>query len=428
LSFDDNSNLIFKDNIVLKLINYHRFHVVAIGKAAPRMLTDFLGIFPKRLTNCLCIYPENYPRDELELLAEPLVPEKTRLIASSHPLVTERSFLAGKELLKFLQDAKIDDLTFFLISGGSSALVEVPTIDSSLYRQVLDVLYRAGLTIHQLNTIRIALSDIKGGKTLQYLKGSACACIISDVPGDHLSVIGSGLTVPRAIKREEISRILNTIDTTFLQELPSGFNTYFDPYKSPTIARETKRIHNLLVGSNHDVLIQLEALLRIKEFNTQIFTSSLQGSVREVSTVIYSIIEEILRFNRPVKPPACLLFGGETTVSVGKGAGIGGRNQELCLTLALMFRGLHVEHQKFLITAISFGTDGIDGNSNFAGAIVDSDMITVDDEKLARKSLKKHDSTNFLLKNGKCLIKTGPTGTNVMDVILILVTPREGRY
>ncbi|MFW9994423.1 MAG: glycerate kinase [Candidatus Odinarchaeota archaeon] len=422
VDFQDGNILVVNNQPVLKLSDYRQFYVIAVGKAAPHMLADFVSMFPGKTAKSMCIFPESISNDHLETILTPAIMGKTAVIASSHPLTTEKSFFTGKRLIKFLQETESRDLTFFLISGGTSALVEAPAISASLYRESMAVLYRAGLTIHQLNTIRVALSRIKGGQALRHLKGDACSLILSDVPGDNLAVIGSGLTVPRSVFREELSSIVDVIDPVIRQELPTGFFRYIDGFESIEIVLNNRTVKNLLIGCNHDLLACLEPVLQNRGFNTLIITSSLQGSVYDVASVIYSIIEEITRFGKPVKTPACLLLGGETTVTVEKG-GKGGRNQELCLAIGLKLRELI--NEKNSITIICFGTDGMDGNSDYAGAIITRKTITPEEEHIVRKSLKEHDSTGYLLRKDNCLIKTGPTGTNVMDAVIIVIEKLE---
>jgi len=414
----------FRGETILRLNEFETFNVIAIGKAASKMLAEFLKMFPLELSRCLCIYPEQVDVTAFDEVRKKLSPETCRFIPSSHPLPTEKSFQAGKYLLNLVKQISNDkNLTFFLISGGTSALVEQPRIPPELYKKSVSVLYRAGLTIHQLNTIRIALSKVKGGQILPYMKGTIVALVISDVPGDDLSFVGSGITVPKKITKEELTGLLLSIPPSLREELPEELVDFFNTYQPPKSINERDNLHNLLIGSNYILLTQIERIMRKMGYNTHLLTSSLQGSVSNVATRIYTFITGIILNNQPIKAPACLLAGGETTVEIkGDCKGIGGRNQELCLELAIrLHESPEIKKSAHEITVLSVGTDGIDGNSNYAGAIISDDTITAENLLIAKEHLLNHDSTSFFETEGNCLIKTGPTGTNVMDIVLIVI-------
>ncbi|MEM1560506.1 MAG: DUF4147 domain-containing protein, partial [Ignisphaera sp.] len=309
-----------------------------------------------------------------------------------------------------------------LISGGGSALFEVPERNVSLddVGRLAKELMRRGADIFELNTVRKRFSRVKGGKLLRYIRArNIVSLIISDVIGDRLDTIASGPTAPDETSYGDVYSILtrrglwNEMPETMRSIIEAGLRGELpDTPKSgdPIFSN----VHNIIIASN---AIALESMARKAEeygFKSLILTSMVEGEAREVGKVIASIIKNILAYSRPVEKPVAILIGGETVVTV-RGKGVGGRNQELCLSLAVSIKGLET-------VAVCMGTDGIDGISPAAGAIVDG--YTIDEgyrlglDPIAY--LENNDSYTYFSKINRAII-TGYTGTNVNDVFLALI-------
>ncbi|MDY6972877.1 MAG: DUF4147 domain-containing protein [Thermodesulfobacteriota bacterium] len=314
-------------------------------------------------------------------------------------------------------------LVFSLISGGGSALLPCPAGDITLSekQELTRVLLACGASINEINAVRKHISSTKGG---QMARAAAPATtvnlMLSDVVGDRIDVIASGPFTPDSSTFEQAWSILGKYD---LGDIPATIRDYLRAGLEGQI-RETpktndpifKRVFNFVVGSN---MIALEAAGRKAMdlgYETLILSSVVEGETREVALVHSAIAKEILKTGRPVPPPACIISGGETTVTI-RGNGLGGRNQEFCLAAALDLSGLPPR-----VVVLSGGTDGNDGPTDAAGAVVDPLSVRrgKDSGMEAADVLDNNDAYRFLEKT-KDLLITGPTNTNVMDVRLVLV-------
>jgi hydroxypyruvate reductase len=336
----------------------------------------------------------------------------------------QNSIDATHELVALLRSATPRDLIIAVISGGGSALMTRPADDLSLadVQTTTQLLLRAGATIHQINSIRKHLDDVKGGGLARLANGATIiTLILSDVIGDDLSVIASGPTVPDPSTFADAWRVIE--DFNLIDQLPDSIRRRLLAGKQDQIADTPKpgdalfeRVQSVIIGSNARAALAAQAAAKHLKLNTLLLSTSIQGEAREVARVAAAIAQEIYRYNRPVAKPACVICGGETTVTV-KGNGLGGRNQELALAAALAIDGL----PDTLIAA--FGTDGTDGPTDAAGAIVTGKTVgrgrTIGLEAAAY--LADNDSYHFFQPLGD-LILTGPTGTNVNDLLFIIVT------
>ena len=280
------------------------------------------------------------------------------------------------------------------------------------------LLLRAGATIHQINTIRKHLDTIKGGGLARLAHGAPIvSLILSDVIGDDLSVIASGPTVPDPSTFAEAWRVIEQFDLA--DQLPVAVRARLERGVSGEIPDTPKpgdplfdRVQTVIIGSNAQAAQAAEATARQLKFNTLLLSTQVQGEAREVAKVAAAIAKEIALYNRPIPKPACLILGGETTVTL-KGNGLGGRNQEMALACALAIDGL----PNTLIAAL--GTDGTDGPTDAAGAIATGE--TVGRAKAigldAQAYLANNDAYHFFQALGDLII-TGPTGTNVNDLAL----------
>ena len=328
-----------------------------------------------------------------------------------HPIPDQRGVAGARRIAQIASHAGEDDLIIGLISGGASALLPLPAPPITLAekQKTTRLLLHCGASIHEINCVRKHISRIKGGQLARLAyPATMLTLILSDVIGDDLDVIGSGPTVP---------------DRSTIADARAILEKYRIPTKVLAAAVETpkpgdqifEKTRNLIVGSNA-LAVEAAALeARRLGFHTLVLSTFLEGEAREVARVHAAIAKEIRASGRPVQRPACVISGGETTVKI-RGQGLGGRNQEFALAAAIDLAGLSD------VAILSAGTDGTDGPTDAAGAIVDGTTLArAEDLGLnAATSLANNDSYHFFEATGD-LIKTGPTGTNVADIQLILV-------
>ena len=369
---------------------FSEIYTVAFGKAADSMTSAINAIIP--IKGGIVIIPKG-SRSKIK-------GKKFQIFNSAHPKPDQSSVKAAKETIKFLQNRKKDQLVIFLVSGGSSSLLCLPekiTLDDKIY--VTDLLLKSGAIIQEVNCIRKHISKIKGGKLLSYLKCHAISLVMSDVEGDDLSAIASGITYMDnttfgdALEIIKKYKLKNKIPLEIFHILREGVSE-----KIPKTPKKEK-IKNFVVANNDDCLKAME--LKAKEMGYNTKKIKVFGNIKEA---VKLIVENI-----PKEQKNCLIFGGETTVQV-IGKGIGGRNQEIVLRLLKNTQKIN----KLCIAAM--GTDGIDGNTNFAGAITENIKV---DPSTIKEFLKNNDSGRFFQKE-KSNIITGFTHTNLMDIGVIL--------
>ncbi len=349
-------------------------------------------------------------------------PGKTRgvRIRASHPRRTRGKSL--RRIEQVLATLNPRDLLLCAISGGASALLPAPAAGLSLKdkQKTTDLLLRAGADIHQLNTVRKHLSRLKGGRlaALAY-PATVVGLLLSDVIGDDPAVIGSGLTAPDSSTFNGAIEVLQQFN--LLRRVPKSIRSHLESGANGNVPETPKvgdvvfeNVSNVIVGSNRLALIAAAHQAKKLGYNPLILSSSMQGETRQVARVHAQVLREITMSCHPVKSPACVLSGGETTVTV-KGGGKGGRNQEFALAAAIEIAGLS------RVAVLSGGTDGTDGPTDAAGAIAAATTLARARQMglNAREHLLRNDAYPFFDRLGD-LIKTGPTGTNVMDVHLLL--------
>jgi len=308
--------------------------------------------------------------------------------------------LAAKEVMKFVQNKRSGELIIFLVSGGGSSLLAMPneiTLDDKIY--VTNLLLKSGATIQEFNCIRKHLSKIKGGRLVENMKCHGISLVMSDVEGDDLSSIASGTTYmddttfSDALEIIEKYKLKRKMPLEVLQVLEKGLQ------KEETETPKKAKIENYIIANNSDCLKDMQKIA--KKMGYKVTTMQIFGDIKDAVTKILENISE--------NQKTCLIFGGETTVRV-LGKGIGGRNQEIVLRLLK-----NTQKLKKVVIA-SMGTDGIDGNSVFAGAITENIRI---DSSITKEFLKNSDSGRFFQKQ-KGNIVTNFTHTNLMDIGVIL--------
>jgi hydroxypyruvate reductase/glycerate 2-kinase len=344
-------------------------------------------------------------------------------IQGSHPVPDARSIRAAELLIDGLSALEDDDFFIYLLSGGSSALVEKPVNSVSLaeMQEATKVLLKGSVPIQEMNVVRKHLSQAKGGRLGQNTRASGAVLVISDVIGDDLSVIGSGPFYPDPSTYQNCYEILQ--GAAVWNEVPAAVRTVIrsgaEGQLPETPGERKSSISHFLLGTNRIALEQARRTAEEAGLQCRILSASLDGEARQVGENLIALARDIATPVGPLRLPACLLFGGETTVTV-RGPGRGGRNQELALAaLAAIGRTPH-------ILLLSGGTDGIDGNSSAAGAIADRGFFREAQRQGLEISrfLAANDSNTFFRKVGG-LLETGPTGTNVMDITLLIID-KEG--
>jgi hydroxypyruvate reductase len=336
-----------------------------------------------------------------------------------HPLPDEPGVAGSARIAEIAAQAGPDDLLLCLISGGASALLPLPAPPITLAEKqaTTQLLLACGATIHDFNCVRKHLSRIKGGQLARLAAPAAVeSLLLSDVVGDDLDVIGSGPTAPDASTFADALAILekfalvDRVPASVRQRLESG--ACGEVPETPKPGDPLFRgVRNVLVGNNRLALDAAARRARALGFRTLVLASEIQGETREIARMHAAIAREIVSAARPVRAPACIVTGGETTVTL-RGDGLGGRNQEFVLAAALEIAGLRN------VVVLSAGTDGSDGPTDAAGAIADGDTLGRNPE--ACRYLDRNDSYHYF-QSLDDLVITGPTGTNVMDVRIILV-------
>tara|TARA_B100001173_G_scaffold135276_1_gene117478 strand:- start:1560 stop:2837 length:1278 start_codon:yes stop_codon:yes gene_type:complete len=375
---------------VIDISKYSNIYTVAFGKAGDSMTRAINSIIT--IKSGIIVIPKGSKAK--------IKGKKFQIFNSNHPKPDKTSVKAAKEVMKFVENKKNKELIIFLVSGGGSSLLAMPdeiTLNDKVH--VTDLLLKSGSTIQEFNCIRKHLSKIKGGKLVQNMKCDGISLIMSDVEDDDLSSIASGTTYmdnttyQDAMDIIEKYRLKRKIPIEVLQILGNGLHD-----QKPETPKKSK-IDNFIIANNSNCLESMERIAKTKGYKVTKIQN--YGDIKEVVKKILENISE--------EQKTCLIFGGEPTVKV-LGKGEGGRNQELVLRILK-------NTQKFKkITIASMGTDGIDGNSNFAGAIIENVKV---DLNVMKEFLKNSDSARFFQKQ-KGNIKTGYTHMNLTDIGIIL--------
>jgi hydroxypyruvate reductase len=375
-------------------------HLLAIGKAAWDMAHATYEVLGDWINKALVITKHNHSKGKIDHF---------QIMEAGHPIPDETGIKAGQRAIELFSGLKEDDELIFLISGGGSALFEVLYDGITLedLQQVTQRLIASGMDIKKVNAVRKRLSSVKGGQFAKIVApASIQAFVISDVLGDSVADIASGPVTPEEVT-PELSEIIKKLELE-------------DPAITQAIQRELpKKIENVQVTIIDNVVHACQSAK--VQFEKQgipatIFTTCLECEAKEAGQFIAAIIKDIYHKKSDLSTPHCLIFGGETLVHL-HGTGKGGRNQELALSAAIALDGLKTDCCLF-----SLGTDGTDGPTDAAGGIVTPQ--TVQQMKTAginpSQMLQTNDSYHAL-KVVNALIKTGPTGTNVNDLICAVI-------
>ncbi|MBC7235849.1 MAG: glycerate kinase [Chloroflexi bacterium] len=342
---------------------------------------------------------------------------------AGHPIPDEAGLQGALQIAELLQKAGADDLVICLISGGGSALMTLPVEGVSLsdIKALTDALLRAGATINEINTIRKHLSRLKGGHLARLAAPArVISLILSDVVGNPLDVIASGPTVPDTSTFADAWELLRRYG--LLEQLPPAVKEYLQRGLTGEVADTPKpgdpifeHMQNVIVASNDLAARAAEEEARKQGFHTLVLSTYVEGEAREIAKFQAALAKEVLASGRPLPRPACLISGGETTVTI-RGRGKGGRNQEMALMAAIQIAGLPD------VAIVPLATDGTDGPTDASGALADGQTVA-----RARELgldpwayLEDNDSYHFFQPLGDLLL-TGPTNTNVNDLTFVFV-------
>ncbi len=401
------------DQLRFPLKDYRRIFVIGGGKASGYMAQEVERLLGKRIMSGLVSIPDYLkprPRDR-----------RIRYHPATHPVPTRKGMQGVLSMLDLVKNVSRSDFVIVLLSGGGSALMPLPAKGISLSdeRYVTSLLLKSGASIQEINTVRKHLSQIKGGRLAEKLyPATVLSLIISDVVGDKLDAIASGPTAPDPTTFRDAKNVLFKYD--LWSSIPASARKVIDAGLTGYIADTAKKadrafrfVHNLIVGSNRESCIAAAAAMGKAGYATQILSTQITGEAREVGRILGSIIADVRDRGLPITPPAALVAGGETTVTI-RGDGKGGRNQELALAAALRMSGYKG------VAIGSLATDGIDGPTDAAGALSDGTTVTRG-RKLGMEPeeyMRNNDSYHYFSKL-KDLITTGPTGTNVNDIMIL---------
>lgn len=393
---------------------YKNIHIVGAGKASAFMAQSLEEILGDRVTSGAVVVKYDHGA----------TCQKTKIFEGGHPIIDENSLAGTEQILNLVQKAGEKDLVFCLISGGGSALLEKLPGGISLpdLQNTFKALLECGAAIEEINTVRKHLSLVKGGQLARAIAPATCiTLIISDVIGDPLESIASGPTAPDPTTFRNVWQVIekyhlaNGLPEAIKQHLQKGIEGENPETLKPGDAIFDKT-QNIVLGNNFLSLKTAEKTAKELGYNTLILSSRIQGEAREIARAIAGMISEIVASGHPLPRPACLLMGGETTVTI-RGSGKGGRNQELVLSALLSLKNVS---EPFIL--VSCGTDGTDGPTDAAGGMISEETWakTKKPNLNPQDFLARNDAYHFLEEMDE-LIMTGPTGTNVMDIIFTLI-------
>ena len=408
------------DHVIVDRIKVkpRRVVVVGFGKASYKMARATLRILGDLVTSAILSIPKGVKVTALG---------SAKIIKSGHPTPDRGSIEAAVETLKLLKSLDEGDLVIALISGGGSALLELPRPPITLedLQKTTSLLLRCGASIHEINTVRKHISMVKGGQLAREAHPAlVISLIISDVVGDPIEFIASGPTAPDTTTFKDAVDILKRY--TIWDAVPQSVREVLTRGVKGEIPETPKpgdpifeNVINRIIASNRQSLHAMKRHLETLGYRAMVLTSRLQGEARVVGSVLASILREAREHGEPLEPPLALIAGGETTVTV-RGSGRGGRNQEVAMAASKVIRGLHG------VSLASIGSDGIDGVTDAAGAIVDGH--TYERGKvlgLNYEHILEDNNSYEYFKRLKDHIFTGPTGTNVNDLIVGVVTSKR---
>lgn len=396
-----------------RLPNIQKFLVAGCGKAAARMARAIEDLLGDRISGGIVIvkYGHGLPLD------------KIRVIDAGHPIPDKAGLDGASQIMDYVRLAGAADIVIFLISGGGSALFPCPADGLTLAekQQTTQNLLDSGATIQEVNAVRKHISKSKGGRFAKLVApAQLVSLILSDVVGDPLEAIASGPTVADSTTYSDCLEIIRRynlserIPHAVSQLLRRGAKGEIDETPKPGDS-VFEKVQNIIVANNRLALEAAQLQAEAFGYHAMTLSGCIEGESRLVAISHAALGKKIAQTSGPLRRPACVISGGETTVTV-RGDGLGGRNQEFALAAAIEINGIDG------VVVLSAGTDGTDGPTDAAGAIVDSSTIQRGQSKGldAAEFLARNDSYHFLQATGDLFI-TGPTFTNVMDLHVMLI-------
>ncbi|HAJ34230.1 MAG TPA: glycerate kinase [Chloroflexi bacterium] len=395
------------------LSRFRRILVVGAGKAGAPMARAVEEMLGESIAGGLVVVKTGHvaPTRQVEI------------VEAGHPIPNQAGLDAGRRILLQLADAGADDLVLVLLSGGGSALLEAPAaLTLAELQATTDALLACGATINEINALRKHLSLIKGGQLARAASpATLVTLVLSDVVGSPLDVIASGPTVPDPSTWDDAWAVVTKYDlaprlpAAVLARLQAGVRGELPETPKPgdPIFANARCV---IVGDNYMAARAASQRAAALGYHTLLLTTFVEGEACEVAKVVAALAKEVRRNGQPLTPPACLILGGETTVTLGAQPGHGGRNQELALAAALALEGASG------VAVAALATDGSDGPTDSAGGLIDGETVARGraaglDAGLARR---RHDAYPYLRATGDLLL-TGPTQTNVNDLIFVWV-------
>jgi glycerate 2-kinase len=406
-------NNLYAGDRVYDLANHDNVYVVGAGKATAKMALAVEALLGERIASGIVIVKRGHT----------VALDRLKVIEAGHPIPDEVGVNATEGIIALLRRAAENDLILCLVSGGASALLSCPVMGVSLQdkQQTTQTLLHCGARIQEVNAIRKHISKVKGGRLagLAY-SATVLSLILSDVVDDSIDNIGSG---PMAPDSSTFLDCLSVIERYGVGEMiPEAVRNLLEQGAAGKIDETPKagdaifhKVQNLIIGNNRVAILAAKDRAEALGYRTVVLSGSIEGEARRVAIDHMMMAKDVLSDFAGLRRPACIISGGETTVTV-QGNGMGGRNQEFALAAAIEIDGVEG------VVALSGGTDGTDGPTDAAGGIVDGTTLQrARDRGLdARNYLQRNDSYFFLKAVGDLLI-TGPTMTNVMDLRLILL-------
>lgn len=394
------------------LDRYERIVAVGAGKASARMGAALEAVLGARLEGGLLVVKYGHGAATTRLA----------ILEAGHPVPDRAGEAAAARLLALVRSLGPRDLLVVLLSGGASSLLPAPAPGLSLAdkQRTSALLLGCGAGIREINAVRKHLSAIKGGRLAAACRATIVTLTLSDVLGDDLAAIGSGPTAPDPTTFAEACAILRRYG--LWRRVPASVRRHLSDGLAGRVAETPKpgarlfaRVHHQIIGNNRQAVAAAATAARRAGLRPLVLTTTLTGEAREAARLFGALAREVLATGRPVRPPCCVLAGGELTVTL-RGHGRGGRAQEFALAAAREIAGL----PRLWIAGV--GTDGTDGPTDAAGAVADgrtaarASRAGLDPEA----ALARNDAYTFFTKAGGLLV-TGPTGTNVNDLYLLIV-------
>ena len=401
------------DGVAYDLRRFAHLYVVGTGKGSAVMAQGLEAILGDRLS-----------AGAVTVKYDHVAPvERVTLYEAAHPIPDAAGVQGANAAMELVRQAGADDLVFCLLSGGGSALWPAPSAGISLAekQRITSLLIDCGARIDEINVLRKHLSGIKGGQLARLVAPARLiTLVLSDVVGDRLDAIASGPTVPDPTTFRDCLNILARYD--LLGRVPDNVRAHFQQGLAGDVAETPKAGdpvfdlgQTVVVANNRLALHAARETAEARGYTTLLLASTLEGEARHIARMHAAIAQEICQSGQPIPPPACVISGGETTVTV-RGSGKGGRGQEFALAAALHIAGLGGA------VVLSGGTDGTDGPTDAAGALVDGRTVARAEALGLQPEafLHRNDAYHFFQTLDDLLL-TGPTGTNVMDMYVVLV-------